>query len=300
MNRSTANLLLLLTAAIWGGAFVPQQTAMRVMTPMWFLTLRFALTLVVLAPLVWRERRLAREPLDGRALRLMIAVGTAFIAGNVTQQVSLLTTSVANAGFLTSLYILFTPFAALALTHERPGAAIWPAAALGLLGAWLMSGGLTGDFVIGDVLVTIGAAAWALQIVFIGMAMRVSNRPMTLVAIQCAMMVVVCGAWAGVNDPISLAAIVAAAPEIAYTGLVSGFVAYSLQAIAQRHTEASDAAIVFSTEAPFAALFGMVLLAERPSPMQWAGSAVIFAAVLLVQLWPSRRDTASDASSSAG
>ena len=288
MTRSTANLLLVLAAAIWGAAFVPQATAMQAMSPTWFLALRFTLSTVVIAPLALREARRAPRPLDRGSLGLMVLVGGVFLAGNLLQQVSLLTTSVANAGFLTSLYILFTPFAAMALSHERPSGSIWPAAGLGLVGAWLLSGGLTGTFVIGDLLVTLGAVCWAVQIVLLGLVTRRVDRPMTLVAIQGGMVALACGAWAAAHDPISGEAIVAAGWELAYTGLVSGFVGYSLQAIAQRHTEASDAAIVFSTEAPFAALFGWMILGERLSPGQWAGSAAIFAAVLLVQLWPSR------------
>ncbi|NLH79958.1 MAG: EamA family transporter, partial [Phyllobacteriaceae bacterium] len=192
-------------------------------------------------------------------------------------------------GFLTSLYILFTPIAAMAIGRERPNPAVWPAAALGLIGAWLLSGGISGTFVIGDGLVTLGAIGWALQIVLLGLATRRSDRPMTLVVIEGAMVVVVCGAWAALHEPISLSAIAAAGWELAYTGLVAGIVGYSLQAVAQRHTEASDAAIVFSTEAPFAALFGWLFLGEGLTAGQWAGSAAIFAAVLLVQLWPTRR-----------
>jgi drug/metabolite transporter (DMT)-like permease len=294
MTRLTANLLLLATAAIWGGAFVPQQTAMRVLSPMWFLVLRFSLTLVVMLPFVWREARAAARPVPPRGRRAMALVAAAFLVGNVLQQVSLLTTSVANAGFLTSLYILFTPFAALALTHERPGVAVWPAAALGLVGAWLMSGGIGGSASIGDLLVTLGAIAWALQIVFIGEAMRVMRRPLLLVAVQAATIVVFGGLWAVVNDPLSIAAIVTAAPEVAYAGLLSGGLAYSIQAIAQRHTTASDAAIVFASEAPFAALFGVVLLGDRLTLGQWAGMSVIFVAVLLVQLWPTGAAPSTD------
>lgn len=293
MTRSTANLLLLSAAAVWGAAFVPQSTAMAVMSPAWFLTLRFAVSTLVLLPFALREAR-QRRRLERGAPALMLAVGVVFVAGNLLQQVSLLTTSVANAGFLTSLYILFTPFAAMAFTHERPNPAVWPAAALGLIGAWLLSGGLTGRFVIGDVLVTLGAICWALQIVLLGAATRRSDRPMTLVVIEGAMVVGVCGAWAATHDPISWSAIAAAGWELAYTGLVAGILGYSLQAVAQRHTQASDAAIVFSTEAPFAALFGWLFLGETPSAAQWAGSAAIFAAVLLVQVWPARRTTVTE------
>lgn len=289
MNRTTANLLLLLAAAIWGAAFVPQTTAMNTLTPAWFLALRFSLTTLIVLPFALRESRTARRPIGRAGTMQMALVGLVFLAGCLLQQLSLLTTTVANAGFLTSLYILFTPMVALAFTHEKPAASVWPAAFLGLVGAWLMSGGLGGTFVIGDLLVTLSAVCWALQIVLLGQVTREVGRPMTLVAVQCVLVAVVSLAWAGVHDPLTFADVRAAGWDLAYTAILSGFVGYSLQAVAQRHSQASDAAIVFATEAPFAAFVGWLMLGEGLGFAQWLGSAAIFAAVLLVQLWPARR-----------
>ncbi len=292
MTRTTANLLILLAAAIWGAAFVPQQTAMQTLTPMWFLALRFALSMVVTAPfLVFEHARASVRP-SRRAWKLIGAAGAVFLVANILQQTSLMTTSVTNAGFITSLYILFTPFAAMLLTHERPGFGVWPAAGLGLVGAWLLGGGMGGaGFVIGDGLVMIGAVLWAVQIVLIGMTMKYINRPLLLVMAQYGAIALGAGAWAVAFDPISWEGVVGAWREILYAGVISGGIGYTLQAMAQRHTHASDAAIIFSTEAPFAALFGILLLGDRLSGAQWAGSAAIFAAVLMVQLWPGRPTT---------
>lgn len=195
MNRTTANLAILSAAAIWGLAFVPQQTAMKSLSPMWFLALRFALSMVVTAPFLLAEAKRAQALPSGRAWRMIGGVAAVFLVANILQQLSLLTTSVTNAGFITSLYILFTPIVAMALTHERPGAAVWPAAALGLFGAWLLGGG-GADFVVGDVLLMFGAVLWATQIVLIGRTMRFVNRPLLLVMAQYAAIVVGAGSWA--------------------------------------------------------------------------------------------------------
>ncbi len=290
MNRTTANFAILAAAAIWGLAFVPQQTAMKTLSPMWFLTLRFILSMVVTAPFLIAEQKRARALPSGRGWRMILAVAGVFLVANILQQTSLMTTSVTNAGFITSLYILFTPLVAMALTHERPGTAVWPAAALGLVGAWLLGGG-GADFVVGDGLLLVGAVLWATQIVLIGKTMRHVERPLLLVMAQYAAIVVGAGSWAVAFDPISVAAITAAWREILYAGVISGGIGYTLQAMAQRHTPASDAAIIFATEAPFAALFGMWLLGDTLSAGQWAGSAAIFVAVIMVQLWPGRSET---------
>lgn len=293
MTRTTANLLILLAAAIWGAAFVPQQTAMQTLSPMWFLALRFALSMVVTAPFLVLEQVRAPAHPSPRAWRLIGAVAGVFLIANILQQTSLMTTSVTNAGFITSLYILFTPFAAMLLTHERPGFGVWPAAGLGLFGAWLLGGGIGGaGFVLGDGLLMIGAVLWAVQIVLIGKTMKFINRPLLLVMAQYGAIALGAGAWAIAFDPISWEGVRAAWPEILYAGVISGGIGYTLQAMAQRHTHASDAAIIFSTEAPFAALFGVLLLGDRLSGAQWAGSTAIFAAVLMVQLWPGKPTTA--------
>lgn len=287
MNRTTANFAILIAAAIWGLAFVPQQTAMKSLSPMWFLTLRFVLSMVVTAPFLLAEQKRAQALPSRRGWRMILAVAGVFLIANILQQTSLITTSVTNAGFITSLYILFTPIVAMLLTRERPGTGVWPAAALGLVGAWLLGGG-GADFVVGDVLLMVGAVLWATQIVLIGKTMKYVNRPLLLVMAQYAAIVAGAGGWAIAFDPISWEAVGSAWREILYAGVISGGIGYTLQAMAQRHTHASDAAIIFSTEAPFAALFGMWLLGDTLTTGQWAGSAAIFAAVLLVQLWPGR------------
>src|SRR5689334_20610416 len=100
MTRVQANLLLLLAAAIWGGGFVAQSTAMNMIGPFWFIGLRFAVATLVVLPFVWLEAKKAAVPLQRRDLRLFLLVGLALFGGAATQQVGILTTTVTNSSFI--------------------------------------------------------------------------------------------------------------------------------------------------------------------------------------------------------
>lgn len=291
LSRLTANLLLLLTAAVWGAAFVSQSTAMERLSALWFIALRFVLSGIVVAPLAFREARQATTAFPARELPMLAGLMVVFVAGVVLQQQGIIRTTVSNAGFLTSLYVLATPFVALWLLREPLKLRDLIGAALALVGAYLMAGGATGLNAIGlgDLLVAASALAWGIQIVLMEIAVKRTGRPFYVVFAQYAVCATVAAGVALAIDPIDWDAIHATWPEVAYSGIVSGGVGYTLQAVAQRHTRSSDAAIIFAMEAPFAALFGAALLGERLGLVGWIGSALIFAAVLIVALWPAGR-----------
>jgi drug/metabolite transporter (DMT)-like permease len=281
VSRPVANLVLLLAAAIWGATFVAQTTAMESIGPLWFIALRFALAALVLLPFALREGGWG----DRQSWRHGGAVGLALFLGAVLQQIGLLTTTVTNAGFLTSLYVLATPVLGRLFFGERVHPAIWPGAVLALLGTLLLGGGV-GRLGWGDGLITLGAVVWAMQILLIGRGTRATGRPLLVCTVQfvvTALFGLCAAAW---FEPITLTAVRGAAPELLYAGGLSGALAFGLQAVGQRHTPNADAAITLSAEAPLAALFGIVLLGERLGPVAAFGCALIFAAILLVQLAP--------------
>lgn len=109
MSRIQANLLLLISGAIWGAGFVAQSTAMDAISPLWFIALRFAIATLVAMPLAIIETKRAAEPIKLTTVRNFIFIGLALFAGAVTQQFGLLDTSVTNSGFLTGLYVVFVP-----------------------------------------------------------------------------------------------------------------------------------------------------------------------------------------------
>src|SRR5690606_4088434 len=289
MTRLQANLLLLLAAAIWGGGFVAQSTAMSKIGPFWFVGLRFAIAAMAVLPFALIEARKAAKaarPLDTRARLGFVSVGLALFAGAITQQIGLLTTTVTNSSFLTGLYVVFVPVISVLALRRYPHWIIWPAACMSLFGILLMSGGELANLTPGDVLSIICAPFWGLQIILAGLFVTSTGRPLALSFTQFAVCALLCLAIAPVVETISYAAISAAAYEILYVGLISSGLAFVLQIIGQRYTTAPQAAIFRSSEALFGGLLGAVLLGETLPPAGYLGCAIIFAAMLIVEIVP--------------
>ncbi len=289
MPRIQANLLLLLAGAIWGMGFVAQSSAMKSIGPFLFIGLRFALATLVVLPLAWNETRRSQRPLDKRGRNGLLLIGLVLFAGMSLQQTGLLTTTVTNSGFLTGLYVVFTPVLAVVFLRARPHFIVWPAALLAVAGIFLLSGGDLLALKSGDLLTILCAVFWAVQVLLIEKFGKETGRPYTLSVIQFA----VCGA-AGLCvaltlEPVDWPAVRSAAKELLFAGIFSSGVAFTLQAVAQRNTTGSQAAIFLSSESLFAALFGALLLNERVKGIGYLGCVMIFAAMLLVEVVPELR-----------
>ena len=286
MTRVQANLLLLLAGAIWGAGFIAQSTAMETLGPLWFIGLRFAVATLFALPFALFERARAPHPLSASDKAGFLLTGGALFIGSVLQQVGLLTTTVTNSGFLTGLYVVFTPILTVLFLRRRPHWVIWPAALTACLGIFLLSGGTLTALTLGDMLTVASAVLWSVQMICVGVFSGRSGRPIALSLVQFAVCATL-GCLAGaLFEPVSLDAIRSALPEILYAGLFSSGVAFICQNIAQRYTTAPQAAIFLSSEALFAALFGVALLGETITPAGYAGCAIIFVAILAVELVP--------------
>lgn len=287
MSRPVANLLLLLAALIWGSAFVAQSTAMRDLGPLTFTGLRFLIAAIVVAPFAVREhanRGLA--PLTRGQMLRFTGLGLVFFLAIALQQTGMTVTTVTNAGFLTAIYVVLTPILGLLAFKERPHAVVWPAALVTLAGIWLLGGGGLEQLNAGDLLMIVCAVFWALHVCLLGGLAASSGRPLMLSAWQFAVVGIVAIVPGLILEPVSLRAIAAAGPEILYTSVFSGGLAYTLQTIGQRWTRAGDAAILLSSEALFGALFGALLLGERLTLAGLVGCMLIFLSIVAVQVVP--------------
>jgi drug/metabolite transporter (DMT)-like permease len=286
MTRTQANLALLLAGAMWGMGFVAQSTAMAAVGPFLFIGLRFAVASAAVLPFALREGARSGHRLTPRDWCSFGVIGLLLFAGMAAQQWGLLTTTVTNSGFLTGLYVVIVPFLGVLIFRQWPHAVVWTSALAALAGIWLLSGGEIGTLTHGDWLTILCALLWALQMIFIARDARHTGRPITLAVTQFGVCAALGLLGALASETIRWQAILAAGPEILYSGIFSGGIAFTLQAVGQRYTTAPQAAIFLSSEAVFAAFFGAVLLGERLAAAGLLGCALILAAILAVEIVP--------------
>lgn len=255
--------------------------------PYTFTGLRFTLSLAIILPLLHRERRKSAAPLvRPKAGTWLLSLAAAFTIGVLAQQIGIMKTSVINAGFLTGLYVIFTPIVSLLVFRNVPNRIVWLAAPLCISGVWLLGNGALTPLQTGDFLVIAAALCFALHIVLVGTVLSHGVRPFTIIAAQYAGCALFGLMMAFIFEEFNFEAIVAALPQILFAGLISGGIAFTLQVVAQQYTPASDAAIILSGEALFAALAGVLFLGDRLHVIGWTGCTLIFLGILLVELYP--------------
>jgi drug/metabolite transporter (DMT)-like permease len=287
VSRLAADTVLLLVAAIWGVAFYFQKDAMSALGPMTFVAARASVATLALLPLAVAERRRIGSPPSWPELRIVLAGGGAFLIAALFQQYGIVTATVTNSGFLTTLYVVFTPLMTWVLLGRRPSSMVWPAAAMCFMGTWLLGGATFGAFSTGDLLVAVCAVFWAMHVVITAGAARF-DAPIGFTAMQFAVVAVLAGIGAMLLEPIEVGRLLQAWKAIAFVGLLSSALTFTLFTIAVRYTPAPEAAVIIGTESLFAAMAGALLLGERLSAISWLGAAVIIAGVLLLQLAPRR------------
>jgi drug/metabolite transporter (DMT)-like permease len=290
--------LLLLTAAIWGFAFVAQRAGMEHVGPFWFTSVRFALGSLSLVPLALLRQRTARRaagktaaaglaPAAARPPRLRVLpagllAGAVLFGGAALQQVGMVWTTAGKAGFITGLYVVLVPLAGL-LWGERAGWARWVAALLAAAGLFFLTVTRSLTLDRGDLLVLAGALFWTAHVRLLGW-LSPRTDPVALSCVQFAVCALLSGTAAALSEPLALEGLLAAGIPILYGGLLSVGVAYTLQVVAQRHAPPAHAAVLLSLETVFAALGGALVLGERLPPRGLLGCALMFTGMICSQL----------------
>lgn len=282
-----ADVLLTITALIWGLAFVAQRVGMEHVGPFLFNGVRFALGAVALLPLAIRSRQTMRPApgLSANPWQGCLFAGLVLTFGASLQQIGLQYTTAGNAGFITCLYVILVPLFA-ALGGKRTPLGTWLGALTAVAGMYLLS--VTDAFTInsGDLLELLGAVFWAGH-VLVAAWFAPRMNPIHLAVGQyavCSVLSLVIAAASG--ESFAPEGLILAAGPILYGGLLSVGVAYTLQLVAQRDANPSHAAIILSLESVFAALGGWFLIGEVLTVRGMIGCALMLAGMLLSELWP--------------
>ena len=293
-DKNKGNLILLLTAILWGSGFISQKLGNRVMPPMTFNAVRQLMAAVVLTPIALRGLRTSgylspevssQTQIDFRKKKLLkagILCGLFMLIGTATQQIGLLTVSAGKSGFISSIYIVFTPlFSVIVGSKVKRRTVLCIAFAMVGFAVMSLKGGLSGATQ-GDWLTLISAAGFAAQIVAVNCFVDKDNAILISQA-----QFFFCGAAglviALIMEGPAWAGVLAGLPVLLYQTFVPTAGGYTLQIIGQKYTDSSTAALIMSLEAVFAMIFGAIFLHELMSFREIAGAAIIFGATILGQ-----------------
>ena len=286
-------LALLVCAAIWGSAFVAQSVGAEYVGAFTFLAVRNWIAVVFLIPVIFvrdtilkKRGRPSVRPANRTQRRFLLMGGAAcgffLCAASAFQQVGILYTTTAKAGFITALYVVIVPILSV-FFGKSVKSRIWMCVALAVLGLYLlcMRGELSLSF--GDGVVLVCAFLFACQIMTVDYfapqvdTVRLSQTQFLVTALLSTVCMLL-------FEDLSTDSLIRALPSIAYAGVMSSGVAYTLQIIGQQNLNPAIASITMSLESVFAALAGWIVLGQSMSFRELAGCVLMFAAIILAQL----------------
>lgn len=273
---------------IWGSGFIAQKLPMDLIGPLTFVTIRLLLGALFLLPFLLIRRPRANSEFPGWKALLpgLIGVIAVVFLGTWLQQVGLITTEAGTAGFITGLYVIFTPILGLFIGY-RVRSLTWMATIIAVIGLFLLTVAGRPTINMGDLLILLSAIAWAAQILFVGwLAPKIDALLLTI--IQLAGAGLLCLIITPFFEPFSLEHIMQCKGSLLYSGLIASGLAFLLQAAAQQDAPPAHAAILISLESVFAVLAGWLMLNEELSPMQFTGCGIMFFAIILAQIKPPR------------
>lgn len=281
MKNASGSLLLLLTALIWGTAFVAQRFGMNFMGPFTFQSVRTLLGCLALLPVVLLRRKKLGVYFRMPSLKAALGCGLPLALASTLQQIGLTTVSAGKGGFITALYVVLVPVLGIFL-GRRTGIRAWIGVCLAVAGLYLLSnvGGLS--LASGEVLVMACAVLYALQILAVDhFAPRCDGVALSLCQFLVAGLLPLPFALF-LEHPVP-AQLWAGRWALFYTGVFSCAIAYTLQILGQRRTPPVLASLIMSLESVFSAVFGALLLHETMTGRELLGCALMLAAVVLAQ-----------------
>lgn len=291
MKKVYSSAALLLTAIIWGFAFVAQSVGMDYVGAFTFQSTRSFLGAATLVPFILlSDRKKKREgsfvPLTATGKKQLVkggvACGVMLTIASLFQQFGIAYTTVGKAGFITSMYLILVPILGI-FFHKRVPLKIWACVLVAAVGLYFLS--INGSFSLsrGDTLTIICAVCFALHILCVDHFVTMADG-VKLSFIQLFTSGVISGVLMIIFDHPTLASIGAAALPILYAGILSSGVGYTLQVVGQKHISPTAATLLMSLESVFSVVGGVLLLSQVPTMREFFGCALIFIAVIFAQI----------------
>ena len=288
MSTNRANLLMLVATLIWGTAFVSQTTGMGSIGPFTFSFSRFLLAMLTVLPLalIYERNNFSLFYKNRNLIYLSLLAGLALFGGMGLQQYALLESQIANAAFLSTLYVPIVSLISRFIFRSQLHWIMWIAVLLCLYGSYLLSSNQTLDIQQSDALLFIAAFFFAIHIILIDIFMKQFYSPFTFGFIQYTIVFLCSLIIAFIFESPTIANIKIEWFEIIYTGVFSAGIGYTLQIIAQSKAGPAPAAIILSMESVFGALAGWIMLNQVLDTNKVLGCLAIFLGVIIVQLIP--------------
>ncbi|AZS51928.1 DMT family transporter [Entomomonas moraniae] len=286
-----ANILMLITAMIWGSTFLGQNIAMNDMGPFIFSGIRFLLGSIVLLLILLlyiKQRKLTLSQIfPQKTIIGGILLGIILTLGINLQQIGIQYTTITNSGFITGLYVILVPIIGL-FVKQKTNKGTWLGAILATIGMGLLT--ITNHLTInlGDLITLISAFAWAFHVLLAGFLVT-RYDPIAVAFIQClvcaSISILIAIPTEGLNIHFTTPTVLA----ILFTGIISVAISFTLQLIAQQDAVPSHAAIILSLEAVFAAICGALFLHESLTARGYVGCGLMFAGMIIAQIWQDKK-----------
>lgn len=297
-KKTKGNLLLLLTAFIWGSAFVAQSAGADLVGPLTFNAARYGISFVflviVIAVLGMKNKDSVQKSAEELAfekknlIRGGIACGIILCIASGLQQLGIAFTTAGKAGFITSLYVVLVPILGIFL-GKKVRKLVWFCVVMAAVGLYFLSIP-AGEFSIGkgDAIILICAICFSVHILVIDYFSPKTDG-VKMSCLQFLVAALLSGIFAVFTETIVIADIMKAIVPLLYAGVLSGGVGYTLQIVAQKDTDPTIASLLLSLESVFAVICGVILLNESLGMREFAGCTIMFIAIILAQL-PTKAD----------
>lgn len=281
-TKSAVNFWLVVVAIIWGVGFVPQKLGMEYLGPAAFNTWRFALGALTVLPVIFLLRRNTGRVVTVETWVLGGVLGLLLFMGALCQQLALLSTSVANVAFITGLYVILVPVIGY-FFGIRYALIVWTGGLIAMIGLYLITGGLQGSAVKGDLIAIVGAVMWAAHIMVLS-RFAGKHPQLKLSALQF----LFCSLFS-LSYALSFESIVVPTElfglfwPLVNGGIVVGL-AYTLQVILLEKADPFEASIIFSLEAVFGAIAGYFVFDESLTMAGLVGASMMLVGCVLAQV----------------